>query len=53
MARVPVLLSVECPYCKAKPGEACHINRRNMSIAVFGVHKPRVQRAQRAARAKP
>lgn len=41
---IPPLLSVQCPYCKADVGEACHINRRNVSIAVLGVHKPRAQR---------
>lgn len=47
MARIPLLLSVVCPYCKAAIGEACSVNRRNVSIAVLGVHKPRARKAQR------
>lgn len=47
MTRIPILWSVVCPYCKAGIGEPCSINRRNVSIAVLGVHKPRAQRAQR------
>ena len=40
------LLSVACPYCKAGIGESCHVNRRNVSIAVLGVHRPRARKAQ-------
>lgn len=43
----PPLLRVPCPYCKAGIGESCSVNRRNVSIAVLGVHKPRAQRASR------
>lgn len=43
-ARVPPpSLTVPCPYCKAGIGEVCHVDRRNVSIAVLGVHKPRAK----------
>lgn len=48
--RAPFFLSVSCPYCKAGIGEICFINRRNVSIAVLGVHKPRARRAQKASK---
>lgn len=41
-----VLLSVPCPYCKASVGEACHVDRRTVSIVVLGVHRPRARNAQ-------
>jgi hypothetical protein len=47
MTRIPLLLSVVCPYCKAAIGDPCSVNRRTISIVVLGVHKPRQRRAQR------
>jgi hypothetical protein len=44
--KIPWLLQVRCPYCKAGVGEGCRINRRTVCIAVLGVHKPRQRAAQ-------
>lgn len=48
--RTPALLSVACPYCKAAIGEPCSVNRRNVSIVVLGVHRPRARHAQRTTK---
>jgi hypothetical protein len=36
-----------CPYCSAKAGEGCHINRQTVCTTVLGSHKARVLKAQK------